>query len=135
MMVMFLNDIHTKTPYIRLKSSYLRSFLRPHSIPQSFLEYMETVETKWLKSILFVAKSARNAHKCLEKYSRASLGTRCRRFEPCHLDHQKSPKVELILYFRAFLRVVICRLKSFFINKIPHDHIQSHSHFCDVWKH
>ena len=61
-------------------------FLRPHLIPQSFSEHMETVETRGLQSKWFPDERATKCLKCGKKYSMAYLGPRCRRFEPCHLD-------------------------------------------------
>lgn len=42
-------------------------FLRPHSIPQSFSEYMEIVETRGSKSERFPDERATKGLKCPEK--------------------------------------------------------------------
>ena len=61
-------------------------FLRPHLIPQSFSEHMETVETRGPKSECFPDERATKCPKLPKKHSMTYLGTRCRRFEPCHLN-------------------------------------------------
>ena len=83
-------------------------FLRPHLIPQSFSEHMETVETRFSKSKWFPDKRATKCLKCPEKSFSNYLGPSGRRFKSCHSDHKralkKMPKRKALIYqgFSAF---------------------------------
>ena len=74
----------------------------PHRLPQTALEYPETVEIRASKSKWNKLKSAENRYKRAEKVFRISLGAGCRRFESCHSDHL-SQKNRL---FRRFFCVI-----------------------------
>ena len=80
------------------------AYLRPHTIPQSFLEHMETVDKRGSKSKWFPDESAINCLKWHKKCSIIYLGTRCRRFEPCHSDQISSEAIG----FRGFFFVYYC---------------------------
>ena len=77
------------------------AYLRPHTIPQSFLEHMETVDKRGSKSKWFPDESAINCLKWHKKCSIIYLGTGCRRFEPGHPD-QKQPRMRHLSNFWLF---------------------------------
>ena len=74
-------------------------FLRPHFIPQSFPEHLETVETRAAKRMWFSDERVIKCLKCPEKLFIIYLGPRCRRFESCHPDHAGASDDRLLRFF------------------------------------
>ncbi len=64
------------------------SLSRPHFIPQTAPESMETAEARAPESIVFRAERVDNRPKGQEKYTNRYLGLRCRRFKSGHSDQR-----------------------------------------------
>ena len=77
----------------------------PHIWPQPGLEYMETVETRVLKSSFSGIKGAKKEPRLLEKSSQSFLGPGCREFESRHSDHKSRKSICSLGFYLLLARL------------------------------